>query len=290
VRSRGVTLIEILTVAAIIAILVGILIPATQMARRAALNGKQKMQFAAIETALVAFKNDYGDYPPSDASVAAGGRDFYCGAQKLAEALVGRDMMGFDPNSGWSMDDGAYKATTGRRDLYLDPDTANAYRLGAGPGVVGLFDQNRLWNLAAASFVLCDAFPQYQIVYTEGTSTRYVRVGSPILYFRANRLGRTSQEIYNFEDNMQIILAKENIDVLNHGRSRMSPWGQDAKDRVAAFYAFIRDPRVPVVDLINKPGEGRPYRSDSYILISAGYDSIYGTSDDVTNFARIGGP
>jgi hypothetical protein len=28
----------------------------------------------------------------------------------------------------------------------------------------------------------------------------------------------------------------------------------------------------------------RPYRRDSYILISAGYDGLYGTADDVLNF------
>jgi len=288
VRLKGVTIVEIMTVVAIIAILVGILIPATQMARRAALNGKQKMQMAAIETALVAFKNDYGDYPPSETSIASG--QFYCGAQKLAEAMVGRDMMGFDPNSCWSVDDGAYKNTSGRRELYLDPDTANAFRLGSGPGIVGLFDQDKLWNLAAASFVLCDVFTQYQVVYTEGATVRQVRVGSPILYYRANRLGRTSQEIYNYEDNFQLILAKENIDVLAHGRSRLSPWGQNAPDRQRAFYSFIRDPRVPIPDPTNKPSDGRPYRADSYLLISAGHDGIYGTNDDVTNFARIGGP
>ena len=28
----------------------------------------------------------------------------------------------------------------------------------------------------------------------------------------------------------------------------------------------------------------RPYRADSYILISAGYDGLYGTRDDICNF------
>ena len=29
-----------------------------------------------------------------------------------------------------------------------------------------------------------------------------------------------------------------------------------------------------------------PYRADSYILISAGIDGLYGTSDDMTNFGE----
>ena len=30
----------------------------------------------------------------------------------------------------------------------------------------------------------------------------------------------------------------------------------------------------------------RPYRAQSYILISAGKDGLYGTSDDITNFKQ----
>jgi hypothetical protein len=29
-----------------------------------------------------------------------------------------------------------------------------------------------------------------------------------------------------------------------------------------------------------------PYRADSYILISAGRDGLYGTADDIVNFPR----
>ena len=32
------------------------------------------------------------------------------------------------------------------------------------------------------------------------------------------------------------------------------------------------------------PGGFWPYRADSYILISAGPDGLYGTGDDITNF------
>ena len=30
----------------------------------------------------------------------------------------------------------------------------------------------------------------------------------------------------------------------------------------------------------------RPYRAGTFILISAGKDGIYGTSDDITNFSK----
>jgi hypothetical protein len=38
----------------------------------------------------------------------------------------------------------------------------------------------------------------------------------------------------------------------------------------------LRDPKITATKW--------PYRPDSYILISAGADGLYGTQDDVTNF------
>jgi hypothetical protein len=42
------------------------------------------------------------------------------------------------------------------------------------------------------------------------------------------------------------------------------------------FYWNTRDYRIPSPD--------RPCRADSFLLISAGYDGEYGTSDDICNF------
>ena len=65
-KRSGLTVIEILVVVGIIALLAGIFIPAAQMVRRTAKEVKQKAQFTAIDLGLAAFRNDYGDYPPSD--------------------------------------------------------------------------------------------------------------------------------------------------------------------------------------------------------------------------------
>jgi len=97
----GFTLAEILTVLGIIALLVGLLVPTLSWVRRIARETKQKVQFVTISLALMAFKTDYGDYPPSNCPT---GSD-YCGAQKLAEALLGRDLLGFNKYSNWSATD-----------------------------------------------------------------------------------------------------------------------------------------------------------------------------------------
>jgi prepilin-type N-terminal cleavage/methylation domain-containing protein len=65
-KRSGLTMIEMLIVVGIIAILVGLLIPAVSMVRNKARIVKQKAQFTAIDLGLAAFRSDYGDYPPSD--------------------------------------------------------------------------------------------------------------------------------------------------------------------------------------------------------------------------------
>ncbi|GAI17076.1 unnamed protein product, partial [marine sediment metagenome] len=100
----GFTLAEILTVMGIIALLVGLLLPALGWVRRVARETKQKAQLTTIGLALEAFKSpdDYGDYPPSDGydyQTGTGIELNYCGAQKLAEALLGWDLLGFHPDS-----------------------------------------------------------------------------------------------------------------------------------------------------------------------------------------------
>ena len=65
-KRSGMTVIEILVVVGIIAMLVGLLMPAVHTVQKMAKETKQKAQFTAIELGLAAFKSDYGDYPPSN--------------------------------------------------------------------------------------------------------------------------------------------------------------------------------------------------------------------------------
>ena len=95
-RSQAFTLIELLVVVSIIALLVGILTPGIRAFKKAADGLKQKSRFHAIEVGLELFQKDYLDYPDSEITTADNS-SFICGAQHLAEALVGRDKKGFDP-------------------------------------------------------------------------------------------------------------------------------------------------------------------------------------------------
>ncbi len=276
-KKTGLTIIELLIVLGIIALLVGLLLPAVGAVRKMAKETKQKAQFATIGLALEAFKNDYGDYPPSGRP----GVDYTSGSQALAEALLGWDLLGFHPNSAWRSDgldeqmgpgtydpaqtrdingDGVPDTFDERKGPYLELANVGAFRLLDLPWMVaGLIpDPN------PNTFVICDVFGAKKISMANG---KIVRAGAPILYYRADTSGKTTRTIYNGSDNVRLIFAKQITD-----------GGEHPLIQPLFFYDYIKNPKITARDW--------PYRPDSYILISAGADGLYGTPDDITNFGN----
>jgi prepilin-type N-terminal cleavage/methylation domain-containing protein len=286
-ENKGFTMVELLMVLGIIALLVGILIPALNAVREAARNTKQKAQFSALDMALLAFRNDYGDYPPSDGYYYPTdpnpdkGYTDYCGAQKLAEAMVGYDLLGFHPKSEWQGDGWDLMDTVDfydandqllldqRKDPYLDLATASVFRLGdISPLRPGLFNLADIQGLYPDTFVLSDVFGFKTIRMRNGESRK---AGSPILYYRANPSGKTINRIYDVRDNDMIVRTKWQAD--GQSPAKYHPIIEENTDY---FYAYITDPKVVA--------RVTPYKPRSYILISAGADGLYGTADDIHNF------
>ena len=284
-KRTGFTIVELLAALGIIALMVGLLLPALTVVRNKAKETKQKAQFMTINLALTAFMNDYGDYPGSDWPL---GSD-YCGAQKLAEALFGWDMLGFHPKSAWRADgydgltpngqwtydpdqvrdnngDNISDSFDERKDPYLELATTNAFRLGNSAFYPGLY--NNTAPLNPLTFVLCDVFGKNKVTFSNGKTAK---AGAPILYYRANAHGKTIHEIYNALDNDAIVNIKQAADAKIH------PLANPGSNYLY-FYNYILDPKITA-----RPW---PYRPDSYILISAGADGLYGTGDDVRNFGH----
>ncbi|NQT01756.1 MAG: type II secretion system protein [Planctomycetes bacterium] len=273
-KRTGFTIVELLAALGIIALMVGLLIPALNVVRNKAKEVKQKAQFMTISLALTAFMNDYGDYPGSDWPL---GSD-YCGTQKLTEALLGWDLLGFHPKSDFRSngynDSGEFIYNTTdpvffdqRKGPYLELATTSAFKLGN----ISAFDPGLYNNpapLAPNTFVLCDVFGKKSIRLANGKT---VKAGTPILYYRANTSGKTIHEIYNVLDNDALVDIKQRADGKNHPLA-------DAGNQYQYFYAYIMDPKITA-----RPW---PYRPDSYILISAGTDGLYGTGDDICNFGN----
>jgi len=64
-RNRGFTLVEMLVVLGIIAVLVGLLLPAVMAAVNAARRTQMALEISQLDAAINAYKAKYGDYPPS---------------------------------------------------------------------------------------------------------------------------------------------------------------------------------------------------------------------------------
>ena len=80
-RPSGFSLVELLTVIAVIGLLVGILVPTTTAARTAARRARTKVQFGQWVAAMDQFRQEYGFYPPVDGG--SGGKivpDIFAGA------------------------------------------------------------------------------------------------------------------------------------------------------------------------------------------------------------------
>ncbi|MFA5251561.1 MAG: hypothetical protein WC454_03120, partial [Phycisphaerae bacterium] len=117
-KKTAFTIIELLTVMSIIVILIGLLLPSLNMAKRYAKEVRQRAQFHSIGAAMELFSanSGWGAYPPSDAldgSTVTGGEP-YCGAMKLCEAMMGQDLAGFHPDSRFRAD----FTTDGTNQLY----------------------------------------------------------------------------------------------------------------------------------------------------------------------------
>jgi prepilin-type N-terminal cleavage/methylation domain-containing protein len=285
-KKRAFTIIELLTVMSIIVILIGLMVPALNKVRRYARDVQQMAQFNAISAAIELFNNEFDGYPPSGALDPTGVS--YCGAMKLTEALVGQDLLGVHSNTVFRRDgldaagtpeplyppnidnlpavrrDNNLKA---RKGPYIQPENANAWRM------EDIYGTN-IGPFLANTFVLCDVYDR-QMRSGE-------RTGMPILYFRAEtansfhnsdlQMTRTDSlgNIYNYWDNHELVQL---------GKPWLPQGGTGAAHRLVEKERFYRNTQSDQITTTQ-----RPNRSDTYILISAGWDGEYGTADDIYNF------
>jgi type II secretory pathway pseudopilin PulG len=284
-KKAAFTIVELLTVMSIIVILIGLLVPALNQVRKFAREVRQQAQFNSINVAIELFNSEFDSLPDSGATDPVG--TSYCGAMKLAEAMVGQDLMGFHPDSVF-MSNGRdlsgqrqlYHNTQGqpididtnaRKGPYLPIENANAYRL------QDIYRETNTGPFEPSHFVLCDVFGR--VTHT-GTGKR---IGMPILYYKANT-ANTMHDIQNPDDTDNIYDYHDNQELLLLGKPWDPPGGVGEPHKLA-----IEDGKPGVRFYMNTWNDqvttrNRPYRADTYILISAGNDGEYGTADDICNF------
>lgn len=96
--AAGFTLVEMLTVVAIIGLLIGILVPSLNAARNQARNSTSQATVKTLDTGCELFNTDQGKYPRSGGRnpfESGGGAPALAGAQWLGLQLLGADLGGF---------------------------------------------------------------------------------------------------------------------------------------------------------------------------------------------------
>ncbi|MBE0536355.1 MAG: type II secretion system protein [Phycisphaerae bacterium] len=303
-KRRGFSLIELLVVIGIISLLVGLLSPGIRSLTKAARTLKQKSVLHGYATGLELFRKDFEDYPPSELETDAFGTgQTVGGAQHLAEALMGRDIAGFDPTSRWC-DDSENPDVYGpasmnrRKDPYVVVKDDGVYSLAEVYDVSGGGNIGNIFSPAVVSGnrapVMTDIFGRKKVTLVNGER---VKAGAPVLYFRADTttkrfmgaepIANHRQWIYNYRDNRDIIELGTVMDqTVRHKFDTRETTTVDgtAMDGLAYFYEKLRHPQFRTRDAGGAILSDKPYNPNTFILISAGWDGIFGTKDDVTNY------
>jgi len=228
---------------------------------------KQNAQFFYIYGAIELFNSEFDGYPPSNA-MDEDGRS-YCGSMKLCEAMMGRDLQGFHTGSKFRADgldeSGAFlydpNTLEYRKGPYVPDASSYPYRLKDLYEDVGSFDGNE--------YVLCDIFRRVTHIDTDK------KIGMPILYYKADT-SKTAHDVNDPNNPENIYNYRDNHALLALGvpgkPGQKHPLYEDPK----IFY------EIAINDRVAEPNV--PNRKDTYILLSAGLDGLYGTEDDITNF------
>ncbi len=327
------TLVELLTVVAIIALLIGILLPALHSARDRAKGVTTTALLKAIGDGLEMFRGDNesefrasNGYPPSagyrvdafKAGLPAEPRQDpftnplpaykLFGAQWLPRFLMGLDREGFipaknvppaikeDPHK-WYLkipDPGVVDSPVPRANLYLNPDTTplvatkDLTRVGPLPGQVGatnLLGFDPAGETPIDAPVIVDAFNRPVLYYAANTFA--ARKHAPLATDKDGEPG-----MFNFLDNQGFT----GYDGTGDGTANDGCWFTANRKHAIKKFGDPADPEADhetFVHYIANHAVGSrvqdseswvPFNRDSYLLITAGRDAVYGTVDDADNF------
>ncbi|MHC4441421.1 MAG: type II secretion system protein [Planctomycetota bacterium] len=310
----GFTLVELLTVVAIISLLISIMLPALGKVKRQARRTEVRVLLHAIENGLVLFHNDFNYYPDSrlrrdpitDWPMLPNGMTPdkpprpLSGAHWLARAMAGHDGEGVD-RAGHSLKEGPLKLDPPLtyRNLNLYPQD------GGDPGVYSSRKQTYANDLR---FVL-DTDERFTDLQNSPNTNRRIIIDKyfefPILYYRANpQAGHTGNRIdyegavYNQTDNATITGSDvdDNRQLgwdfantgLHHGIGELVndsgdphyPPDDPANWKGKTFMDYVHDHRACQA---GGAAVVKPFNADSFLLLSPGPDGLFGTDDDVNN-------
>jgi len=233
------------------------------------------------------FSHDYGDYPSSTPEPYPGETGSYSvqGSHRLALAMFGRDRQGC-PRSGQA--DSVYGKYYTPDGTSATPDvgtsnwgTTDAFRT---PRRMPYIDPNGFYlckdnskSFFAYMWLICDRFSRRksdEITLGESYAGRNV-----ILYYKARPSGDNAWEIYNVAHNNLI----QGITDWTTPNYRKDPfyWGtRGSADNGAVADGGIINASAQVGFIFP------PHNKETFLLISAGYDGLFFTEDDIGNWNK----
>lgn len=301
-NKKGFTLIELIVVISIIALLISALLPAFNAIKKQAKSLAQRCQFRDIEIALEVWKNDHNlEYPDSDYE---GSAKITTGAHKLTEALVGRDLYGFDTKSSWDAefdepDPDIYNplTTKQRSSSYIDLKSIEAAQLSQVTNATSAvlttaYLGDTLENGAAGpdikpAYVFTDVFHRKNVVNSDNMT---IKIGTPILYYKANEdstlwNNTASKQIFTFFDNKEMMEFGTMMDETIEHDFMGLPIAEGGYNAATATSLLFQE-AVTNYNYTSINGNYVPYNRNTFLLLSAGWDGNYGTKDDIWNISR----
>jgi len=321
-RRSAFTLVELLTVIGIISLLIGILVPSLSRARDVAKKTKSLALISSIEKSLEVFENDYKAYPESGSdrvdpilglgNPAITGNVRLMGAHWLARALSGPDTLGLDLGGLFLKDkdkvtvdtNGRIQAVQGGGSGVQISDLRTIDRKGAyieDPKVLIPDNDASKFSIAGPTgrLVIVDAFNFPVLYYKASPRARPYP-------FRNSARSKEGAGVYDQRDNIGITGGEadnvaNNWDFAGTGQLHgLGYFGPSQSELISAnptnpetanppdqrykgknFADYFHEHRAHETGNVIKP-----VKPDSFVLISAGKDGLYGTDDDVNNFDK----
>lgn len=295
-RRGGFTLVEILTVVAIIGILVGLLVPAVNMARRSIQRGAIVFEVQTLANAVEQYKNKFGDYPPDGSSSTLFERHCRKAFPNISStelSLLGATVGGVRVANS--------TAGTNIPGSVMDPPEALVFFLGG-------FSDDPVYPFSGPGgplFCVNSSGVQCKSSDPGLTSVQYnTDRNAPLFEFKQQRLSLAVVSGATVSNDESTLFSGTNdlLPVYNSGNSRRAPFVYfDSRTYSGSSYVnYYGNPTL---------GFARPYKSDqvnttvayatapdayyrymndrSFQIISAGLDDAFGGLDPTTNTTRF---